>query len=223
MQHVDAASQPRVDVPNGRADDRRSPCVVGHDMERPVEVGGGLACGDGRGDGYLPDIGGIETHVDVVGRRLAALGHHIWCSPPTPPGRKPRYEERQGFGRQAIPRCAASQGLLLSPALGRAGCGRGHSTSSKCRDTYARAPVALGVASAASHSNGLTLKGSSSRVRTMMRASQWMALRPLLRNAAALSRVRVRGRDFVRRLGLRSLECSTHKTAQRLSRTYTTE
>jgi len=154
---------------------------------------------------YLPDIGGIETHVDVVARRLAALGHQVTVLTTDTTGQKPRYEERQGFVVRRFPAVPRHRDYYLSPALGRA-LWEGTFDVLHVQGIHTLVPpVALGVAQRRRIPTVLTFHtgGSSSRVRTLMRASQWMALRPLLRNAAALVAVcEYEVETFVRRLGL---------------------
>jgi glycosyltransferase involved in cell wall biosynthesis len=153
---------------------------------------------------YLPYVGGIETHVDEVAIRLAAQGHQVTVLTTDTTGHLPRYEERQGFVIRRFPALPRGRDYYFSPALGRA-LWQGTFDVIHVQGIHTLVPpLALSVARRRRVPTVLTFHtgGSSSRLRTLIRASQWTALRPLLRSAAALVAVcEYEVETFMRSLG----------------------
>jgi glycosyltransferase involved in cell wall biosynthesis len=154
---------------------------------------------------YLPYIGGIETHVDEVAIRLAAQGHHVTVLTTDTTGELPRYEERHGFVIKRFPALPRRRDYYFSPALGRELWQQTFDVIHVQGIHTLVPPLALSVARRRRIPTVLTFHtgGNSSRLRTLIRASQWTALRPLLRSAAALVAVcDYEVETFMRRLGL---------------------
>ena len=154
---------------------------------------------------YLPYVGGIETHVDEVATRLAARGHQVTVLTTDTTGQLPRYEERQGFVIKRFPAVPRHRDYYFAPALGRA-LWEGRFDVLHVQGIHTLVPpLALSVARRRHVPTVLTFHtgGNSSRLRTLIRTSQWTALRPLLRGAVALVAVcEYEVETFMRRLGL---------------------
>lgn len=67
---------------------------------------------------YSPYIGGVETHVGELSRRLARLGHEVTVLTTDPPGRLPKSEVLDGVRVLRFPAFAPGDAYYLSPALG---------------------------------------------------------------------------------------------------------
>ena len=154
---------------------------------------------------YPPHLGGIETHVYEVGRRIATQGLDVTVLTTDLTGDLPPIE-RDGqltvrrFG--ARPRRAD---LYISPALVRQIREGGYDLVHVQGVNNFLPPMALAAAQRSGLPTVVTFHtgGHSSRTRTMVRGAQWRALRPLLRRAKGL--VAVCGFEvevFARRLGV---------------------
>lgn len=66
---------------------------------------------------YSPDIGGVETHVTEIGKRLAARGHDVTVLTTDPSGRLPRDEVLDGVNVLRFPALAPGDAYYLSPSL----------------------------------------------------------------------------------------------------------
>lgn len=137
-----------------------------------------------------PYMGGIETHVHEVSRRLAAAGASVTVLTTDVSGELPRSQEVAGYAVRRWPAYPRSRDYYFSPGLTR------HLL--RARDRYdvihiqgvhtAVAPSALAAARRVGLPSVLTFHtgGHSSGFRHSLRDLQWKALGPLLRSAAAL-------------------------------------
>lgn len=69
---------------------------------------------------FLPDMGGIETHVNEAGRRLVEAGHHVTVLTTDRTGRRPIAELRDGIEIQRVPAWPRQRDYYLAPGLWRA-------------------------------------------------------------------------------------------------------
>lgn len=153
----------------------------------------------------LPYMGGIETHVDEVARRIAGRGVALTVLSTDVAGGLPSTEHRDGYLLRRFPAYPRSKDYYLSPNL---------------LGTLARLPVdvvhvqgahtgvpplALSVAHARRLPAVCTFHtgGYSSETRNALRETQWRVEAPLLRRCARLVAVCSFERDaFARRLGI---------------------
>jgi glycosyltransferase involved in cell wall biosynthesis len=149
---------------------------------------------------YLPDMGGIETHVDQVSRRLAARGDlelTVLAS-----DRTQTYQRRERRGAvevRRVPAWPANRDYYLAPGIFRT-IVRGDWDLIHCQGVHTPVPL---LAMAAARSTGtpyvvtLHTGGHSSTARNRMRALQWKAVGPYLRRAEHVVAVsRSEGRLF---------------------------
>lgn len=137
---------------------------------------------------YAPFVGGTETHVREVARRLATGGHAVTILTTDPAGDLPAEEwDRQVRVRRvrAYPRAAD---LYFAPALSGAIGGEDWDVVHCQGYSTFVAPLAMLAARRARLPFVLTFHsgGHSSPVRTMIRGMQRQALRPLLARADRL-------------------------------------
>ncbi|TPG44261.1 glycosyltransferase family 1 protein [Roseomonas nepalensis] len=66
---------------------------------------------------FLPDMGGIETHVNEAGRRLAAAGHQVTVLTTDRTGRRPIAEMRDGLEILRVPAWPRQRDYYLAPGL----------------------------------------------------------------------------------------------------------
>jgi glycosyltransferase involved in cell wall biosynthesis len=66
---------------------------------------------------YSPDIGGVETHVAEISRRLVARGHDVTVLTTDPSGRLPRSEVLDGVKVLRFPAFAPGDAYYISPSL----------------------------------------------------------------------------------------------------------
>ena len=154
---------------------------------------------------YLPHLGGVETHVSEVARRMAARGLEITVLTTDLTGGLPPIERD---GQLTVRRYAAwprRADLYIAPALvrqiGRGGYDLVHvqGVNNFLPPMALAAAQRSGIPTVATFHTG----GHSSRMRTMVRGAQWQALRPLLRRTKALVAVcHYEVEVFARRLGL---------------------
>ncbi|WP_055408339.1 glycosyltransferase [Frankia sp. ACN1ag] len=138
---------------------------------------------------YLPDLGGTETHVHEVGRRLGRrddLDLTVLTTDRT--GRRPRVQRAEGFDvlrRQAWPR---GSDYHLAPGLVNV-IRRGGWDLVHLQGVHTAVPI-LGMLAARRAGIPYVVTfhtgGHSSGARTSMRSAQWKALSPLLRDARRL-------------------------------------
>ncbi len=154
---------------------------------------------------YPPHLGGIETHVYEVARRIAARGLDVTVLTTDLAGDLPPIEHE---GQLTVRRFAARPrraDLYISPALVRQIRKGSYDLVHVQGVNNFLPPMALaaaqrsGVPTVATFHTG----GHSSRTRTMFRGAQWRAMRPLLRRAKGLVAVcRFEAEVFIRRLGV---------------------
>lgn len=137
---------------------------------------------------YFPYMGGVETHVYEVGRRLAQAGASVTVLTTDPSGALPPRETVEGIEVLRVRAYPARRDYYLAPDIYRVitrmpwdivhvqGC-----------HTFV-APLAMLAAKRAGIPYVLTFHtgGHSSRLRTLLRGMQWKALRPLLAGAQTL-------------------------------------
>jgi glycosyltransferase involved in cell wall biosynthesis len=149
---------------------------------------------------YLPDMGGIETHVDEVSRRLAARGDleiTVLAS-----DRTRTYQSRERRGAVEVRRVAAwpaNRDYYLAPGIYQT-IVRGDWDLIHCQGVHTPVPL---LAMAAARRTGtpyvvtLHTGGHSSETRNRLRAMQWKAIGVALRRAEHVVAVsRSEGRLF---------------------------
>lgn len=138
---------------------------------------------------YLPDLGGIETHIHEVGTRLSRrpdMDVTVLCTDRT--GELPRREERDGL---TVLRCRAwppSRDYYIAPGLYQR-VRFGNYDLVHCQGIHTPVPVlAMLAARRANLPCVVTFHtgGHSSTSRHALRGVQWKVLGPLLRSTAAL-------------------------------------
>lgn len=153
----------------------------------------------------LPYMGGIETHIHEVARRLAASGVRVTVLTTDTSGELPRSESVDGYLVLRWPAYPRSRDYYFSPGLTR------HLRQSRYDVIHVQgvhtlvAPAALRVARRTGTPSVLTFHtgGHSSGLREMVRPLQWKLLGPLIRSASALVAVcEFERRMFAELLGL---------------------
>ena len=138
----------------------------------------------------LPFMGGIETHIHEVSRRLAASGVQVTVLTTDVTGDLPHSEAVDGYRILRWPAYPRSRDYYLSPGLNR------HLRAARSDYDVIHvqgihtlvAPAALAAARHTGTPSVLTFHtgGHSSGLREFLRPVQWKLLGPLLRSAAAL-------------------------------------
>lgn len=169
-------------------------------MSRPVRVGMVAARA-------LPFMGGIETHVHEVSRRLAESGVDVTVLTTDVTGDLPVAETTSGYRVKRWAAYPRSRDYYFSPGLIRHLLGaRGDYDVIHMQGVHTLvAPSALAAARVARIPAVLTFHtgGSSSDLRESIRPLQFKLLGPLLRSAAALVAVcEFERRNFARTLGI---------------------
>ena len=154
---------------------------------------------------YPPLLGGIETHVYEVARRMAALGLDLTVLTTDVSGRLAPHEEDGPLVVRRFPARPRHGDLHVSPALARQVARGGYDLvhvqgmSTFLPPMVLRAAEQSGIPTVATFHTG----GHSSRIRTAVREAQWRTLRPLLRRSDALIAVWAYEVEvFARRLGV---------------------
>jgi glycosyltransferase involved in cell wall biosynthesis len=152
---------------------------------------------------FPPLLGGIETHVDEVARRMAARGLEITVLTTDVNGKFLPIEDRDGLTVRRFRAGPRGTDLHASPSLvrevthGQYDLVHVQGLHTLLPPMTLRACQRVGIPTVVSFHTG----GHSSRVRTAIRESQWRALRPLLRKSNALIAVSAYEVDqFARRL-----------------------
>ena len=139
---------------------------------------------------YAPDMGGIETHVDEVSRRLAKSGNFEITVLATDRTRKrPRHEAIDGVTVLRVPAWPSDRDYYLAPDIAKVVGQRGRWDIIHCQGIHTPVPaLAMLAAKRAAapyivtfHTGGHTLQH-----RNALRAIQWRAVGPLLRRASSL-------------------------------------
>lgn len=155
----------------------------------------------------LPYMGGIETHVHEVSRRLAALGVEVTVLTTDTSGELPTDEIKSGYRVLRWPAYPRSRDYYLSPGLIR----HLRRAASDYDVVHIQGvhtlvpPSALTATRHAGIATALTFHtgGNSSSLRGFVRPVQWKLLAPLLKSAAALIAVcEFERQTFARVLGV---------------------
>ena len=136
----------------------------------------------------LPYMGGIETHVHEVSRRLAASGVQVTVLTTDVSGDLPPDEIVDGYRVLRWPAYPRSRDYYLSPGLA-AHLRRTHYDVVHIQGVHTLVvPAALAAARRSGTPSVLTFHtgGHSSALREFIRPLQWKLLGPLLRSATAL-------------------------------------
>ena len=152
----------------------------------------------------LPYMGGIETHVHEVSRRLASFGVQVTVLTTDTSGELPTSERVDGYEIRRWPAYPRSRDYMWSPGLYR------HLRTSTfdvvhVQGVHTLVPPAALRAVRNRMPAVLTFHtgGNSSGLRNVIRPLQWKLLAPLLRSAAALVAVcEYERRTFARVLGI---------------------
>lgn len=155
---------------------------------------------------YLPDMGGIETHVDEVTQRLAARGDLDITVLTSDRTRTYQRRERRGaVDVRRVPAWPANRDYYLAPGIYQT-IARGDWDLVHCQGVHTPVPL---LAMAAARRTGtpylvtLHTGGHSSATRNRLRALQWRAMGFALRGAAHVVAVsRSEGRLFQQRAGV---------------------
>ncbi|GIF15393.1 glycosyltransferase family 4 protein [Actinoplanes teichomyceticus] len=155
---------------------------------------------------YLPDMGGIETHVDEVSRRLAARGDiHLTVLTSDRTRSYPHRERRDGFEVRRVPAWPSTRDYYLAPGILR-GVLAERWDLVHVQGIHTPVPLlAMLAARRARTPYVVTLHtgGHSSTARHAMRSLQWQLAGPLLRQARHVVAVsRAEGRLFQRLAGV---------------------
>lgn len=154
---------------------------------------------------YYPYMGGIETHVYEVARRMAASGVDVTVCSTDVSGELPLEEYHDGVRILRVPAYPAQRDYYFAPALW-AIITRGDWDVVHCQGYHTLVgPLAMLAARHAKIPYVVSFHsgGHSSRLRNAVRGLQQTALRPLLARAARLVAVsQYEARAFRERLGL---------------------
>ena len=137
---------------------------------------------------YSPYVGGVETHVHEVARRIAAKGLDLTVLTTDLTGELPPLEHEGPLTVRRYPARPRRSDLYISPALvrhireGNYDLGHVQGVNNFLPPMALMAAQRSGVPTVATFHGG----GHASRVRKMVRGMQWQALRPLLRRTKGL-------------------------------------
>lgn len=147
---------------------------------------------------YFPYIGGTETHVYEVGRRLVRAGIDITVLTTDVSGQLPPFEEAEGVKIRRVRAWPANKDYYFAPGL-YDGITQGSWDLVHCQGYHNLVPP---LAMFAARRAGLPFilsfhsGGDVSRLRKTFRGLQWMMLRPLLLHAQKLIAVSQFEADF---------------------------
>lgn len=132
---------------------------------------------------YPPHMGGIETHVEEVARRLAARDVEVTVLTTDPTGELPREERTDGFVVRRFPAWPRSRDYYLSPSLLQAVWAGDYDLLHVQGVHTILSPLVLLLAQRRSKPTVLTLHtgGNSNGVRNLLRRPQWALQTPILR------------------------------------------
>jgi len=140
---------------------------------------------------YYPYVGGTETHVYEVSRRLAQNGHKVTILTTMPYGSLspvPHQEEKQGVHILRVPAWPRNRDYYFAPRM-RSIIKQARWDLIHCQSCHTFVPLlAMVAAKEARLPYVLTFHtgGHSSNLRNKLRDLQWSLLRPLLADASAL-------------------------------------
>ncbi|TVZ00055.1 glycosyltransferase family 1 protein [Trebonia kvetii] len=139
---------------------------------------------------YLPDMGGIEMHVDEVSRHLAKSGEFEITVLATDRSRsRPRREVIDGVTVLRVPAWPRHRDYYLAPGIARVAGQRDRWDLVHCQGIHTPVPVLAMLAARRARTPYMVTfhtGGHSLRHRNALRTVQWRAVGPLLRGAAAL-------------------------------------
>lgn len=138
--------------------------------------------------GYFPKVGGVETHVYEVARRLARAGVEVTVLTTDVSGQLPTVEESEGMHIHRVGAWPANKDYYFAPDIYRI-ITQGSWDLVHCHAYHTLvAPVAMLAAWRANIPYVLTIhsSGDASRLRKVLRGLQWMLLRPLILRAQKL-------------------------------------
>lgn len=154
---------------------------------------------------YFPEIGGVETHVSQVARRLARANAAVSILTTDRSGRLPERELVEGVEVLRVRAWPERRDYYFAPAVATI-VARGGWDVVHCQSYHTLvAPLAMLAARRAGLPYVLTFHGGghSSRLREALRGGQWALLRPLLAGASRLVAIARFEIDlYSRRLGL---------------------
>jgi glycosyltransferase involved in cell wall biosynthesis len=137
---------------------------------------------------YFPDMGGVETHVAEVSRRLARAGADVSILTTDRTGRLPASEQIDGVTIRRVRAWPAQRDYYFAPGIARVMADEAWDVV-HCQSYHTLvAPLAMLAAKRANIPYVVTFHGGghSSRIRTALRGGQWALLRPLLARANRL-------------------------------------
>ena len=138
--------------------------------------------------GYLPSVGGVETHTYEVGRRLATYGARVTVLASDRTGALAATEERDGVSIRRVQAYPAGRDWYFAPRLA-AVIREGDWDVIHCQGAHTLVPpIAMAAAKSIARPYVVTFHsgGHSSASRNAARSLQLMVLRPLLLSAARL-------------------------------------
>lgn len=138
--------------------------------------------------GYYPYAGGLETHVHEVSRRMVAAGVQVTVLTVDTGRGLPAVEEVEGVQVRRVRGWPANREICLAPGIYSA-IQRGEWDVIHCQGVHTMVPpLAMLAAVRAKTPFVLTFHsgGHTSRLRNLVRGTQWRTLRPLLARAARL-------------------------------------
>ena len=137
---------------------------------------------------FWPDIGGVETHVAEVARRVARQGHEVAVLCADVSGVRAPTEQWKGVTIRRVRAWPSRADYRFAPGMRRVVAEGGWDVVHVQSYHTLVAPIAMVAARRASIPYVVTFHGGghSSRVRNAVRRPQLLALRPLLRDAARL-------------------------------------
>jgi glycosyltransferase involved in cell wall biosynthesis len=145
----------------------------------------------------FPEIGGIETHVFEVGRRLAARGHSVVVLTTDRSRRLPVEEQRSGIAIRRVPTWPKRRDYYVAPRLFKEimlmDCDVIHIQG--CHTFVAPFAMLAAIRKNVPFVISFHSGGHSSRLRNALRVIQWAAIGPLVRARASRDRrIDLRGR-----------------------------
>lgn len=139
---------------------------------------------------YFPDMGGIETHVHEVARRIAASGQiDVTVLTTDRTRRLPAHACIDGVEVLRVPAWPRERDYYVAPQIARIVGERGRWDLVHCQGIHTPVPVLAMLAARRSRTPYVATfhtGGSSLRHRNVLRAVQWRAIGGLLRDAVSL-------------------------------------
>jgi glycosyltransferase involved in cell wall biosynthesis len=137
---------------------------------------------------FLPDMGGIETHLDQVSRRLVARGHEVSVLATDRTGAYPKEETRHGVSVARVRAHPKRRDYYIAPEI-LSKVWRSDADLIHIQGCHTFVPI-FAMLSAIRRKKPFVVTfhsgGHSSRLRSAIRAAQWKLLAPLFRKARHL-------------------------------------